>query len=245
MANNRGLLLYMSEETRVCAKCGNEYPLDPEHFRWQVKDGKGSYMAQCRNCLRKAKAIARAKKKEKRMMGLEKIEELGVDAFLETAKSTGSNIPHTAELVEHVMSYFGGVGGFSSVLVKQYWDAPAGGSQRNRIIETMTRLVAQNVESGGAKKPLELWSEEELEAELEQRMREAVATYRGVTIDAVQEKIARKEKAPKGLPSKTTVKGTNNKVSKGLLKGTTERTPRKKNRSTKSVHTKQEPRGDS
>lgn len=245
MANNRGLLFYMDTKTKICVKCGDEKPLDPEHFRWQTKDGKGSYMAQCRVCLRKAKAIAREKKKERRMMGLEQIEELGVDAFLKTAKSSGSNIPHTAELVEHVMAYFGGAGGFSSVLVKQYWDAPAGGSQRNRIIETMTRLVAQNVESGGAKKPLELWSEEELETELEQRMREAVATFKGVTIDAVQEKIARKEKAPKGLPSKTAVQGADNKVSKGLLKGTTERTPRKKSRSTKSVHTKQKPRGDS
>jgi hypothetical protein len=228
MANNRGLLFYMNEEKRVCSKCGDEKPLNPENFRWQTKDDQGCYMSQCRVCLNKAKAIARARKKEQRQMGLEKIEELGVDAFLKTAKATGSNIPHTAELVEHVMSYFGGVGGFSSVLVKQYWDADPGGSQRNKIIETMTRLVAQNVESGGAKKPLDLWSEEELETELEQRMQEAVSRFRGVTIDVVQEKITSQKKAPKGITEKITSKGSDNKVSKRRTEGSAARTPRKK-----------------
>ena len=144
----------MTEETRTCSVCGHDWPLDPDNFSWREKDGKGYYTAQCKKCIKKARAISRVRQQEKRKDGLDKIERLGVDAFIKASKGGGSNIPHTAELVEHVFNYFGGVGGFSAVLVKQYFDSPPGGSTRNRLLETMCRLVAKNVDSGGAKKPL-------------------------------------------------------------------------------------------
>lgn len=163
--------------------CGIERPLDQDNFRLRLKDGKESYTAECKACIKKAKALSRLRAEEKRQQALTDIEKAGVDVFLKGYSQGGTAIPHTAELVEHVFRYFGGVGGFSAVLVKQYWDSPSGGTARNRLLETMCRLVTKNVDSGGAKKPLQLWSEEELEQELEQRMAEAVATFKGVTIN--------------------------------------------------------------
>lgn len=225
----------MSTEKKTCTICGHERPLDADNFRWREKDGKGYWTAQCRMCIKKAKAISRVRQQEKRKDGLNKIEELGVEAFLKASKSSGSNIPHTAELVEHVFNYFGGVGGFSAVMVKQYWDAAPGGSVRNRLLETMCRLVAKNVDSGGAKKPLQLWSEEELEQELEQRMQDAVATFTGVTIDVRQEESEEKQKAPKRISSSIADEIRNHEVSAGLLKRTPKRTSRKASGGTSSL----------
>ena len=221
---------------RVCSICGQSKPLDTEHYRYRTQGGSSYFTAECLECIAKAKAISEARVEEREKKALEDIERSGVDVFLKTYSHGGSSIPHTAELVEQVMRYFGGVGGFSAVLVKQYWDAPAGGSARNRLLETMARLVTKNVESGGAKKPLQLWTEDELEAELEQRMAEAVASYTGVTINVEKEDVqaieyqeACDEEAPSSIPPDIAdqIKRAD-RVPEGLLQRNTKRASRKK-----------------
>ena len=212
---------FIGMDTRTCTICGREKFLSRENYRWRVQDGHGYFTGECLECIAKAKKVARARAKAKRKAALDKVEAAGVDVFTNVIANGGSNIPHTAELVERVFQYFGGVGGFSAVLVKQYWDAQPGGSARNRLIETMCRLVTKNVDSGGAKKPLQLWSEDELEKELEQRMAEAVATFQGITIDATEEKARRiEEKAPEGLAAAIAAAARDNAVSEGLSQGT-------------------------
>jgi hypothetical protein len=211
---------------KTCSICGKEKPLNKDNFRWRVQDGNGYFTAECKSCISAAKKISRQRAEERRQKELQRIEQHGVDAFIRSTVHGGSNIPHTAELVERVFQYFGGVGGFSAVLVKQFWDSPPGGSARNRLMETMCRLVTKNVESGGAKKPLQLWSEEDLEKELEQRMAEAVASFKGITIDAEKEepkRIAAKEEAPQGVPSSVAAAIRDHEVSARLLKRNPER----------------------
>lgn len=229
--------------TRTCSICGNEKPLTQDFFRWRVQDGKGYFTAECKECISKAKKVSRAKADERRKQQLQKVESLGVDAFIRATQHGGSNIPHTAEVVERVFGYFGGVGGFSAVLVKQYWDSPPGGSARNRLLETMCRLVTKNVESGGAKKPLQLWSEDELEQELEQRMAEAVANFKGVTIDAEEVKpkrLTKKEAAPESIPPSVAAAVRNHEISARLLKRTAKRDSGEEARGSSPVPTEPE-----
>ena len=188
-------------KTKTCAVCGKDFPLDKKHFRHRIQNGKGYFAAECRQCQADAQKARAARKEIKKREALHKIETAGVDVFLASVSQGGSNIPHTAEVVERVMQYFGGVAGFSSVMVKQYWDSQPGGSQRNKLLETMCRMVQKNVETGGAKKPLQLWSEDELEQELEKRLNEAVAEFNGVTIDVTQEEAPpRLTASPSSLP---------------------------------------------
>jgi len=209
---------------RTCSICGTDKPLDAKNFRWREQDGKGYYTAECKACIAKAKKDAAKRAKAKRKAALSKIEQVGVDLFVNATGRGGSNIPHTAELVERVFQYFGGVGGFGAVLVKQYWDSPPGGSARNRLLETMCRLVTKNVESGGAKKPLQLWSDEELEQELEQRLTEAVSAFQGITIDATQEEARRIEApAPQSEAAAHAEDGRHDPVPAGVDQGTPER----------------------
>ena len=173
-------VIISSMTTKTCVKCAGEFADEPENFPPSKKYGA----ALCAACFTSKRRAMRVKDKERKKALLRKVEQAGVTLFVESAKSGGSNIPHSAEVIERIFQYFGGVGGFSSIVVKQYYDSPPGGSARNRLIETLVRLVSKNVELGGAKKPLTLWSEEELEKELETRFNEALYSYKGLTLNA-------------------------------------------------------------
>jgi hypothetical protein len=162
-------------EEKACPSCGNSYEATKANF-----PRLGNH---CRACVRTRRTKQAEREQLRRKKALAKIEAAGIDLYAETATAGGSNIPHSAEVLERLFQYFGGVAGFSAIMVKQYYDSPAGGSARSRLLETIVRLVTKNVEAGGAKRPLSLWTEDELEAELEQRFAQALNTYKGVTVD--------------------------------------------------------------
>jgi len=162
---------------KVCIGCGNSYPATTENFH-KAKDG---FHARCRKCRNKK---IRADRKSKRNRKLEEIERGAVDLFIASARIGGANIPHSSELLEVLMEYFGGVRGFANAYMKQLYDAPAGGAFRTKMLDSVVRLVVGNTAMGGAKKPLELMTEEELESELRRQILEAAVQVRE-TIDAV------------------------------------------------------------
>lgn len=187
-------------EERTCNVCGVTFPLDKQHFRWR-KDLE-IFTAECLVCRARQRKDSKAKAQAKREETLRTIEEAGVDLFLRAAHKGGSNIPHTAEVIERIFEYFGGTSGMAAVLVKQYWDSAPGSSARNRLLETICRMVTKNVDSGGAKKPLSLWTEDELEDELNKRFEQALSAFKGKTINARPERPealpAPAEEAPEG-----------------------------------------------
>jgi hypothetical protein len=168
------------DQSRVCKRCGVSYPLTEEYFR--IRDG--AFLPSCRTCGHAAKKEERRRAKARRRAALAQVEASGVDFWLSQVKGGGSNIPHSAEVIERVIEYFGGTSGFAAMLVKQYYDSPPGGTARNRLIETICRLVSKNVDQGGVKRPLTLWSEEELEQELAVRFQQAVQVIQGEVHDA-------------------------------------------------------------
>ena len=162
-------------EYKACVECGTSYPATPSNFH-KSKDG---LHAKCRKCRNKN---ARGSRKKKRNRKLEEIERGAVDLFTAAARIGGANIPHSSELLEVIMEYFGGVRGFSNVFMKQFFDAPVGGAFRTKMLDSVVRLVVGNTAMGGAKKPLELMSEEELEAELRRQVLEAAMSLKKVEV---------------------------------------------------------------
>lgn len=102
--------------------------------------------------------------------------------FIASARIGGANVPHSSELLEVLMEYCGGVRGFANIYMKQFYDAAPGGAFRTKMLDTLVRLTSANTAMGGAKKPLELWSEEELEDELKQRLLEAAVTINATDV---------------------------------------------------------------
>jgi hypothetical protein len=236
-------------ETRTCAICGNEYPLDEKHFRRRVQDGKAYFTSECLLCRQNARKKSAERKSKQREASLKKVEDAAVTKFLSAVTAGGSNIPHSAEVIERVMDYFGGVSGFAAVLVKQYWDSPAGGSARNRLLETLCRLVSKNVEQGGAKKPVSLWSDDELEQELSKRFEQAVAVVTGAVIHVEQSKsetrrltIQEAEQASDLAAAIAAASAVPDPVRAGQHQGVAERTSRPEVRSVEALPAEPEPR---
>ena len=168
----------MSESAwKVCSECGQQLPDNQDNFK-RKKDGLLD--TRCLICRR---AINAGKRRRKKAQYLKDVEVGAVNNFLRAAQTGGQSIPHSAELLERLMEYFGGTSGFSALLVKQYFDSPPGGAARTKMLETVVRLVTKNTDQGGAKKPLTQWSEEELEAELDGRLRVLASEFQGRTID--------------------------------------------------------------
>lgn len=165
---------------KACIQCKKTLPATEEFFH-KSKDG---LHGRCKKCRSKHEKERRGRKIAKKLEGLERG---AVDLFLASAKMGGANVPHCSELLEVVMEYFGGVRGFANAFMKQFYDSPAGGAFRTKQIETVVRLVSQNTAMGGAKKPLELWTEDELEDELRQRLIETAITLKALPAEVRNE----------------------------------------------------------
>lgn len=184
---------------KVCVGCGASYPATTANFH-KSKDGLHSHCRKCRN--KKERGL----RKKKRNKKLEEIEKGAVELFTSAARIGGANIPHTSELTEVIMEYFGGVRGFANMFMKQYLDSPVGGAFRTKMLESVVRLVKDNTAMGGSKKPLELMSEEELEAELRRQVLEAAMGMQRIeVIDEVRNLpvVASEAGAGGGLPAAT------------------------------------------
>lgn len=162
---------------KVCHDCGGSFPATEEHFK---KSRDGTLEPRCLACRRRKRRVKKAAGRERTMQDVEKT---AVSAFLANATTGGENIPHSSEVLEKIMLYLGGVNGFAGCLVKQMFDAPPGSATRTKMLEAVLRLVVKNTEVGGAKKPLEQWTDEELEGELDSRLKRIAAQYGGRIID--------------------------------------------------------------
>lgn len=163
---------------RVCVDCGTEAPLTTAHFR---RKKSGVWDTRCVVCRAK---VNRGKKVKQKERDTKAIEASALQQFTQAASRGGANIPHSSELLERLMEYFGGTSGFAAMMVKQYFDAPPGGAHRTKLLEGIVRLVTKNTELGGAKKPLTQWTDEELEAELDQRLSTIAISMQGALLNA-------------------------------------------------------------
>lgn len=157
---------------KMCETCKKVLPIK----NFEKRPGtKAAYSEDCRNC-------DRANKQRDRMADLEA---RTLEKFLEVANTGGSHVPHTAELLESILSNFGGTNGFAAMATKQFYDSKPGSRLRNQMLEMIVRLASKNTEQGGARKPTSMLTEEELEAEIEKRIRNAaLLSQAGRLIDA-------------------------------------------------------------
>lgn len=220
----------MSDE-KLCIDCGGQFPLSPDHWR-KRKDGR--WDTRCLICRAKVNRGKRAKQKEKDSSAIERG---AVNTFLEAARQGGENIPHSSELLERLMEYFGGTSGFSALLVKQYFDSAPGGATRTKMLDSLVRLVVKNTDMGGAKKPLGQWTDDELELELDGRLRVLAQQFQGRIVDGTLAQEASGTAA-------AAINLENGELPGGPAKRDPGRARRSKNRSAKAVPADADSGGD-
>jgi hypothetical protein len=207
---------------RPCIDCGETLPHTDDHFK---RKKNGLLDTRCLQCRRQAML---GKRKKDRAAALQDIEKGAVSEFTKSAIRGGQTIPHSCEVLERLMEYFGGTSGFTALLVKQYFDSPPGGSARTKILESILRLVTKNTEAGGAKKPLGQWSDEELESELDTRLQVLAVQIQGRIIDGT---LAEETEGP----ATAAVGIEDRRVRRVAAEGAAGRTRRKKDRGPKAL----------
>jgi hypothetical protein len=157
-------------QSRACEACGEVRPLTPKNWP-RVVGTQHTFQVICKAC----------HKAQKGKRKLERMEGRSVQAFVKQAKTGGSNIPHTSEMLESIMSLFGGSQGLASTMAQQYWAAPPGGRIRTSILELIMRLVVKTAESGATAKPVSLMSDEEIEAALSKRLETVASAHKNLS----------------------------------------------------------------
>jgi hypothetical protein len=96
-------------------------------------------------------------------------------ATLGQAQTGGTNIPHQLQVIEGIVSLMGGIDGFVAFYVAQIMAAPPGGVIRERMLNTVWRAIQLTSDDARVQKPRHLQSDEELEAQLQTRLKLLVA----------------------------------------------------------------------
>lgn len=180
--------------SRKCITCGQVYPLTLQY--WEKKgNGFLHKCKQCRNQANTTECkLARLSHKvdgtlrkfEEKCLDVEQqLEELralnenraellaeglraiGLDALEKFSIRPGSATPHIAELVEALTEVFEGPRGFAAQMAALLHSPNGRFADKVRLLELYSRLVLKNTEMGGAKKPIELLDDEDLQREFE------------------------------------------------------------------------------
>lgn len=96
-------------------------------------------------------------------------------ATLGSAQSGGTNIPHQLQVIEGIVGLMGGIDGFVAFYVAQIMAAPPGSQIRERMLNTIWRAIQLTSDDARVQKPRHLQSDEELEAQLNTRLKLLVA----------------------------------------------------------------------
>ena len=156
-------------ETKVCTgPCQQTLDRDEFDVDQSKSDGLRSWCKQCR------KNKEAAVEMDQIATTVQNIE-APILATLGQAQSGGTNIPHQLQVIEGIVSLMGGVDGFVAFYVAQIMAAPPGGVIRERMLNTIWRAVQLTSDDARVQKPRHLQSDEELESQLNNRLKLMVA----------------------------------------------------------------------
>jgi hypothetical protein len=158
----------MAPVTRKCrGTCRRQLLQTEEYF---PRDG-AEWSDYCHQCLR-----------------LERLEQENVRLLTERQRSVEQGLakiadgslgaPALAETAELLTNAFGGVKEYALEVRRQYRNSEKGSYGRTRILELVARVITENSKQGGAKRPLEAMTEQELEQEKEIRKKRILTDLR-------------------------------------------------------------------
>lgn len=145
--------------SKVCTgKCRAELPASAMHFDRDRSQPDG-FKSVCKMC-----RAEQAQENENREIA-ERVDKLDSQSakLLEMVTQPGAKVPHLNELFERVMEVYGGAAGFAKHYLANYLMAPPGSAVRQKHLDAVIRMGVQVTTSGGARKPLDIMSDEELE----------------------------------------------------------------------------------
>lgn len=152
---------------KVCKCCAQEMPLD------QFSRKGTSYSASCRDCLKlKEKAV-----KDHVKQTCAKVDAMQLGLIRQLASEPPqdfTDIPDIGTAVQHLLRPFGGMEGLALQISASYLMCEPDSTTRQRYGKMLVDAVKEASKLGYAKKPLDLMSDDELEAYADELMRRTV-----------------------------------------------------------------------
>ena len=148
---------------KVCyGRCGQQLPATTEYFDKDSRKADG-LRGICKDCRKHQSQMRKAKDANERIEQIDK----QLLSMLNKATLGGNNVPHTAEMYEKIVTLLGGSQGVAISWVGQYLAAPAGSQQRERMLASLMKLGQHVTDTGVARVPVDMLTDEDLQRELE------------------------------------------------------------------------------
>lgn len=168
----------LPENTQACVRCGHARPLTEDWYDRDEEKATG-FKATCKGCRKEQRQMNRQHK----LRNIAKKQQMTVTKALQGMDDGGSNCPHSAELMEKVVTLLGGVNGFAKILVAEVFAAPPGSQMRQRALTSLLKLNIDVTASGATKVPKHLMSDEDIEAEMNRLMDRRLGIAQGTVIE--------------------------------------------------------------
>lgn len=164
--------------SQACTRCCHVHPLSEDWWDRDAEKATG-FKAVCKGCGKERRMM----KRNRKLRQISKKQGMTVYKALEGMDDGGSNCPHSAELMEKVITLLGGVNGFAKILVTELFSAPPGSQMRQRALAGLLKLTTDVTASGATKVPKHLMDDEDIDRELE-RLGIKLKLHQGTVVDS-------------------------------------------------------------
>lgn len=156
---------------KVCIRCNTGLPMDAAHFDRNTYSPDG-FRNTCKACRAQERKANRDEALEEK---IERLDQATIRA-LDVVSQEGAKIPHLVELFEEVVHALGGQQGVAQHIIANLCAAAPGSPTRTKMLEMVIRMGTKVSEMGGARKPLDTMTDDELEALANEQMKR-IALY--------------------------------------------------------------------
>ena len=149
---------------KTCSTCNAPLPLDAKHFDRDnaAPDGFRDDCKQCRS----------EKRKKQHDEGIDDrlgmLDKAALEMLGTLAAKDYSRLPHIGEVFECLMRVFGGPQGYAQHVLGTYLTANPGSQQRIKLLNIISQMANQVTQTGVAKVPKDLLTDEDLDREVEE-----------------------------------------------------------------------------
>lgn len=148
--------------TKSCARCAEELPIEAFDRDASKPDGYKSHCKKCRAAALESRRLQQAGQVLQELQN-------GLIRNLAHSKPGGPDLPHIAEVCQSIIHLFGGVDGMAQQFLANYIAAKPGSLTRERMLSNLMKMNAVVSDSKKVEMPVELMSDQDLQAEIEER----------------------------------------------------------------------------
>lgn len=158
---------------QTCACCRQSIPIEEFDKRGRWRQGQKATDSVCRFCrdiqAKETKKYVRlhAKRVDEMMLNL-------CESLAEEPMSDFDELPNIGALTQAVLRPFGGAQGIALQMASTYLSSPPGSPVRQKMLSLLVKMDTEASKLGYAKKPMEMMSDDELQAYIAEKERRAL-----------------------------------------------------------------------